>query len=205
MTLQCSLVSYQPLAHLPLIITSNHRRTSERKRNTTREWGISKMISQSLKNKIVAAAAGGAIAIAAVMVKDLEGVEYKAYRDVIGVYTICYGHVGKDIMLGKTYTQSECDALLNKDLHKTAKAIDPYIKVEISDFTRAALYSFAYNVGATNFKTSTLLKLLNDGKKSEACAQLKRWVYAGGKKWQGLVNRREVEYAVCEWGETWTR
>ncbi|HAI0829536.1 TPA: lysozyme, partial [Escherichia coli] len=50
------------------------------------------MISQSLKNKIVAAAAGGAIAIAAVMIKDLEGVEYKPYRDVIGVYTICYGH-----------------------------------------------------------------------------------------------------------------
>ena len=89
------------------------------------------MISQSLKNKIIAAAAGGAIAIAGMMIKDLEGVEYKPYRDVIGVYTICYGHVGKDIMLGKTYTQSECDALLNKDLHKTAKAIDPYIKVEI--------------------------------------------------------------------------
>lgn len=163
------------------------------------------MISQSLKNKIVAAAAGGAIAIAAVMIKPLEGVEYDPYRDVVGVWTVCHGHTGKDIMFGKTYTQSECDALLNKDLHKTAKAIDPYIKVEISDFTRAALYSFAYNVGATNFKTSTLLKLLNDGKKSEACAQLKRWVYAGGKKWQGLVNRRDVEYAVCEWGEKWTR
>ena len=51
------------------------------------------MISQSLKNKIIAAAAGGAIAIAGVMIKDLEGVEYKPYRDVIGVYTICYGHV----------------------------------------------------------------------------------------------------------------
>ena len=74
------------------------------------------MISQSLKNKIIAAAAGGAIAIAAVMVKPLEGVEYDPYRDVIGVWTVCYGHTGKDIMLGKTYTHSECDALLNKDL-----------------------------------------------------------------------------------------
>lgn len=163
------------------------------------------MISKTLKRQILAAAAGGAIAIAAVMIKPLEGVKYDPYYDVVGVLTICYGHTGKDIMLGKTYTPAECEALLNKDLYKVAKAIDPYIKVEISDFTRAALYSFAYNVGATNFKTSTLLKLLNDGKKSEACAQLKRWIYAGGQKWQGLINRRDVEYAVCEWGETWTR
>ncbi|ELH9086310.1 lysozyme [Escherichia coli] len=162
-------------------------------------------MSTKLKRQLMAAAVGGAIAIAATLVKPLEGVRYDPYYDVVGVLTICYGHTGKDIMLGKTYTQAQCDALLDKDLRDVAAAIDPYIKVEISDFTRAALYSFAYNVGATNFKTSTLLKLLNDGKKSEACAQLKRWIYAGGQKWQGLINRRDVEYAVCEWGETWTR
>ena len=46
------------------------------------------MISQSLKNKIIAAAAGGAIAIAAVMIKPLEGVDYNPYRDVVGVWTV---------------------------------------------------------------------------------------------------------------------
>lgn len=163
------------------------------------------MISTKLKRQLMAAAVGGAIAIAATLVKPLEGVEYDPYYDVVGVLTVCYGHTGKDIMLGKTYTQAQCDALLDKDLRDVAAAIDPYIKVEISDFTRAALYSFAYNVGVTNFKTSTLLKLLNDGRKDEACAQLKRWIYAGGKPWKGLINRRDIEYEVCEWGETWTK
>ena len=60
------------------------------------------MISQSLKNKIIAAAAGGAIAIAAVMVKPLEGVEYDPYRDAIGVWAVCYGQNGKEIKVGKT-------------------------------------------------------------------------------------------------------
>ena len=98
------------------------------------------MISKTLKRQILAAAAGGAIAIAAVIIKPLEGVKYDPYYDVVGVLTICYGHTAKDIMLGKSYTPAEYEALLNKDLHKVANAIEPYIKVDISDFTRTALY-----------------------------------------------------------------
>ncbi|EGI6469354.1 lysozyme, partial [Salmonella enterica subsp. enterica serovar Kisarawe] len=28
---------------------------------------------------------------------------------------------------------------------------------------------------------------------------LKRWTYAGGKQWKGLVTRREIEREVCTW------
>ncbi|WP_425519928.1 glycoside hydrolase family protein [Stenotrophomonas maltophilia] len=30
------------------------------------------------------------------------------------------------------------------------------------------------------------------------CPELDRWVYAGGKRVQGLVNRRAAERAMCE-------
>ncbi|MEM7863117.1 lysozyme, partial [Morganella morganii] len=30
-----------------------------------------------------------------------------------------------------------------------------------------------------------------------ACDEMKRWTFAGGKQWQGLINRRETEKAVC--------
>nr|MBJ6969775.1 glycoside hydrolase family protein [Vibrio cholerae] len=50
-------------------------------------------------------------------------------------------------------------------------------------------------VGA--FSRSTLLKKLNAGEMTQACDELKRWVYAGGKKWKGLMNRREIEEEVC--------
>ncbi|ELY4257915.1 glycoside hydrolase family protein, partial [Cronobacter sakazakii] len=43
----------------------------------------------------------------------------------------------------------------------------------------------------------TLMKKLNDSDYVGACNELKRWIYAGGKKWKGLMNRREVEYAIC--------
>ncbi|MCY9496291.1 glycoside hydrolase family protein, partial [Escherichia coli] len=60
------------------------------------------------------------------------------------VWTVCHGHTGKDIMLGKTYTKAECKALLNKDLATVARQINPYIKVDIPETTRGALYSFVY-------------------------------------------------------------
>ncbi|UIM99575.1 lysozyme [Yersinia ruckeri] len=158
-------------------------------------------MTPSLKNKLIAASAGGAMAMAAVLIPSLEGVKHKPYQDVISVWTVCYGHTGKDIMLGKSYTEAECQALLDKDLRKTAAQVDPYIKKPIPDTTRAALYSFAYNVGAGNFKTSTLLYRINQGDTVGACDQLRRWIYADGKQRKGLMNRREIEREVCLMGD----
>jgi len=163
-------------------------------------------IPSSFRKAILAAVVSGSVATAGVMITGttgndgLEGVSYKPYKDVVGKWTVCYGHAGQDIMLGKTYTETECRSLLNKDLATVARQIDPYIKYPIPTETRAALYSFTYNVGANNFKTSTLLYKLNQGDIAGACEQLKRWVYAGGVKWKGLVTRRDIEREVCEWG-----
>lgn len=164
-------------------------------------------MSPALRNSVIAALGGGAIAIASVLITGptgndgLEGVRYQAYKDVVGVWTVCYGHAGKDIMLGKTYTEAECRSLLNKDLATVARQVNPYIKADIPETTRGALYSFAYNVGAGNFKTSTLLRLINQGDTKGACDQLRRWTYAGGVEWKGLVTRREIEREVCMWGQ----
>ena len=91
----------------------------------------------SLRKVVAAAIGGGAIAIASVLITGpsgndgLEGVSYIPYKDIVGVWTVCHGHTGKDIMLGKTYTKAECKTLLNKDLATVARQINPYIKVDI--------------------------------------------------------------------------
>ncbi|AWS96586.1 MULTISPECIES: lysozyme [Citrobacter] len=161
-------------------------------------------MSPALRSKLIAAMGGGAIAIATVMLsgKDgLEGREYVAYRDVVDVLTVCDGHTGSDIIPGKRYTDKECDALTRADLTRIARQVDPHIRVPVSETQRAAIYSFAYNVGATATINSTLLKKLNAKDYGGACAELKRWVYAGGQKWKGLMNRRDVEYEVCTWSQ----
>uniref|UniRef100_UPI0034D5B9C7 lysozyme n=3 Tax=Morganellaceae TaxID=1903414 RepID=UPI0034D5B9C7 len=122
----------------------------------------------SLKQKIAALTTAGATAIALVVIAHFEGVRYEPYRDVAGVLTVCYGHTGKDIIQGKRYTQQECDALLQNDFIKTQQQVDALIKVPLDDYTKAALYSFAFNVGTTAFSRSTLLKKLNAGDRAGA-------------------------------------
>ena len=163
-------------------------------------------MTPSMRKKLIGviAGGGGAIAIASVMLGNADGLEgrrYYAYQDVVGVWTVCDGHTGTDIRHGHRYTDRECDSLLKADLQKVASAIDPLIKVRIPDPTRAALYSFTYNVGSGAFASSTLLKKLNAVDVPGACKELQRWTYAGGKQWKGLITRREIEREVCEWGQ----
>lgn len=163
-------------------------------------------LSSAWRKSLLGAAGGGAIAIASVLIggpngnDGLEGREYNPYKDVVGVVTVCDGHTGSDIIWGKTYTDAECNALLRADLGKVAKQVDPLIKQPIPDATRGAVYSFVYNVGVGNFRASTLLRKMNAGDTAGACDELRRWTYAGGKKWKGLVTRREIERGVCMWG-----
>ncbi|MCW6607246.1 lysozyme [Yersinia ruckeri] len=157
-------------------------------------------MSPALRKKLLAASAGGAMALAVALVgghDGLEGREYLPYRDVVGVLTVCDGHTGNDIIPGKRYTDKECDDLLEKDLAPVFAAIDRTVKVPMPDAQKAALASFGYNVGITAMTNSTLLKKLNAGDTSGACEELTRWNKAGGKVWKGLVNRRAVEKELC--------
>ena len=164
-------------------------------------------MSVALRNKVIAASTAGAISVAGVLIAGtngndgLEGLKLTPYLDVVGVPTVCYGHTGPDVVMGKRYTEQQCTELLNADLQSVARQVDPAINAEIPDTMRGALYSFAYNVGVSAFKSSTLLRLINKGDRTGACDQLKRWTYAGGKQWKGLVKRREIEREVCMWGQ----
>jgi len=157
-------------------------------------------MSNSLRNKLIAAAGGGAMLIATVFLGGKDGVEgrvYVPYKDVAGVWTVCDGHTGTDIVKGKTYSDRECDRLLWNDLQPVKKAVDGLVKVPLNEYQRAALYSFTYNVGSGSFSKSTLLKKLNAGDQDGACEELRRWVYAGGMKFRGLMNRRDMERSMC--------
>ncbi|MDF7651896.1 lysozyme [Pantoea sp. Acro-805] len=154
-------------------------------------------ISPSLRKRLLAIAGAGAFTIAATLLggkNGLEGRRYTPYRDVAGALTVCDGHTGADIVKGKTYTESDCDRLLNTDLKEIQQGVDSLVQVPLHEYERAALYSFAYNIGLTAFASSTLLKKLNAGDDVGARKELHRWVFAGGKKRTGLINRREIEF-----------
>jgi len=154
-------------------------------------------ISASLRKRLLATAGAGAFMIAATLLggKDgLEGRRYTPYLDTAGILTVCDGHTGADIVGGKTYTDADCDRLLNTDLKSVQQGVDSLVQVPLCEYQRAALYSFAYNIGLTAFASSTLLKKLNAGDDAGAREELYRWVFTAGKKRPGLINRRETEF-----------
>lgn len=157
----------------------------------------------TIKTRITAGAFGVALALTSPLLEEIEGVRYKPYKDIAGIWTVCAGITGKDVVLGKTYTQRECDALLAKHIKIAKDEVDKRVNVDIPDTMRAALYSFTYNAGIGSFRKSTMLKLINQGRLYEACDQLWSWKYytnprTGKKeKSKGLRNRRAVEFKYC--------
>lgn len=137
-----------------------------------------------------------ASAIAMPFTAHHEGLRLKAYLDPVGIPTICYGET-KGVELGQNKTKEECDALFEARLGYFAYRVDLLVEPKMHPRTHAALTSFAYNVGVGAFSRSTLLKKLNAGDFVGACSELTRWVYAGGKKFNGLVKRREAEKELC--------
>lgn len=155
------------------------------------------------KTRAVSTLAGAALTLVIPLVERIEGVEFKPYKDIAGIWTVCAGITGPDVVLGKKYTKGECDALLIKHIDVSKRAVDKSVTYPIPESMRAAMYSFTYNAGAGAFRQSTMLKLINQGKLKQACDQLWRWdKYTNPKTGkreasQGLKNRRAFEYGYC--------
>lgn len=147
-------------------------------------------------NKLLAAGVTGVLALAGVMVAEFEGEVRTGYVDPVGVVTACFGHT-QTAELDKTYTETECLNLFAMDLGDHNEQLLRAVKQPLSTSEHAAYLSFHYNVGAGNFRSSTLLKYLNNDERVKACNELPRWVYADGRKLAGLVKRRELERQLC--------
>lgn len=125
-----------------------------------------------------------------------EGKSNSSYLDPVDIWTVCYGST-KGVEKGDYKTDDECLMLLAEDLVEHDKKMLRYVHVNLLDHQHAAFLSFTYNVGVGAFSKSTMLKKLNKGDYTGACNELSKWVYAGGKKLNGLVRRREAERQIC--------
>ena len=70
------------------------------------------------------------------------------------------------------------------------------IRVPLSQNQFDALTSWVFNLGEGRLQASTLRRVINRGSHSEAPREIRRWVYAGGRKLAGLARRREAEAAL---------
>lgn len=126
------------------------------------------------------------------LIKHFEGCELTAYKCPAGVWTIGYGHI-KGVSEGMTITQEQAEQMLLDELVEYENYINELVLVDLSQNQFDALVSWVYNLGPSNLRSSTLLKVLNSGDYNGVPAQIMRWNKAGGKVLEGLTRRREAE------------
>lgn len=154
---------------------------------------------QKLFNFLIGAGATTAVALSGTaLIAPNEGLVLETYLDAVGIVTACYGHTGPELKLGMKFTVDQCNIMLLADLKTHNQEMRRYVAVPLTEYQEAAFTSFVYNAGVTNFRNSTMLKLLNKGDYKGACNQLTSWVYAKGIKLKGLVTRRGIENDACQ-------
>lgn len=129
------------------------------------------------------------------LIKAFEGLRLTAYKPVATekYYTIGYGHYGADVKKGQTITEREAVELLRKDVAAAEKVLNG-LNVNFTQDEFDALASFIFNLGAAAFGGSTLKKKIVAKADDEAiCAEIVKWVNAGGKPLTGLKRRRVAE------------
>lgn len=137
----------------------------------------------------------GGIGLLISVVAGFEGVSLVAYRDPVGVYTICYGEtdgVGK----GDRYSLQQCKDMLEKSLQKYIAGINRCVKVPLPEKRWVALVSFSYNVGIQGACRSSVVRHINAGRTREGCDALLQWTRAGLYP-RLLLKRRQAERQLC--------
>lgn len=148
----------------------------------------------SKKVGVVAAAAMTLGAGGIGVLKLWEGKENNAYKDVVGVWTVCYGSTGPHVTPGLRVSDEGCEQMLRDDVVRFERAAQRCsAPASLNQNQYDALVVFTYNVGETAYCNSTLSRKVRAGDFAGASAEFPRWSYAKGQFVQGLANRRAAE------------
>lgn len=131
-------------------------------------------------------------------IEPFEGFSPTPYRDTAGTWTIGYGTTrdaaGNPVTeTTPPITRDQALDLAERDLRTAQNVVNAAVTVPLTTNQTAALIDFVYNLGAGNFRRSTLLRRLNERDYAAAAAQFPLWDEAGGIPLPGLRRRREAE------------
>lgn len=141
-------------------------------------------------------------------IADHEGMILHLYNDPANHATIGVGHLvhhgpingcePEEFKCG--ITKERAMEILRSDVATAENTVNKLVKVPLNQNQFDALVSFVFNIGETQFASSTLLSKLNNRDYNSVPNQLNRWVHGSGKKLPGLINRRRDEGDLFERG-----
>lgn len=133
------------------------------------------------------------------LIRRFEGFSAVPYLCPAGYLTVGYGHVVKNPdAFRQPITEDEATEILTVDVETAERAVLRLIAAPLTDGQFDALVSFTFNLGAGALQRSTLRRKVNREDHEDAAAEFLRWVWAGGRKLNGLIRRRQAEAALYQ-------
>lgn len=128
--------------------------------------------------------------------KEFESCVLDAYWDKYGkLWTVGWGHTGKEVYQGLIWTQTTADQEFEDDMMHATVLLNLYTP-NLTGGTREALRDFVFNLGVNRYKTSTLRKFIEADDLTSAKAEILKWDHSNGIVVPGLLRRREAESAL---------
>ena len=132
------------------------------------------------------------------LIKGFEGFSSKAYRDLGNKWTIGYGTLidteSEKWLMTAVIDRTTAETLLKTDVKPVVNILNSLVKTTLNQNQFDALCSFIYNVGAGNFKSSSLLKAININPiDMNVHSNFMKWIYVNDDISSGLVKRRQLE------------
>lgn len=128
------------------------------------------------------------------LIKQFEGLRLQSYLCPAGYQTIGYGHIKRfGVPQDEEITESQAESLLQEDLLRTEASLRRLIYAPLSQNQFDALISFTFNLGAGALQRSNLRRKVNNQCHDEVPGELRRWIFAGGRRSLGLLRRRNAE------------
>lgn len=151
--------------------------------------------------RALVAAGAGAAALAAAFIAPHEGLSLQAYRDSVGVWTICRGST-TGVRPGDRKTREQCEELFASEVGQFLEEVDRAMRPEIPAPSMAAITSLCFNVGLPTCRP--VIARVNEGRLRDACNAITLYTRAGGKdcrrpdsNCRGIITRREDERELC--------
>lgn len=139
--------------------------------------------------------------IAVPFIAKEEGKRNVAYRDAVGIWTICYGST-RGVHANMVLTDQQCIDLLRVEVAEHRTGLHRYftpvtIAVRLPATRDAAYTSLAFNVGPAGAGKSAATRRLNAGDIAGGCQAITWFDHAGHRVLRGLFERRQREKALC--------
>lgn len=132
------------------------------------------------------------------LIKHFEGFSAAVYMDVAGHETIGYGHKLTAEEHITEVTQQQAEVMLQQDVRWAERAVRRCMAVPLAQWQFDSLVSFTFNLGAGALQRSTLRQKINRFEHEAVPSELRRWVWAGGRRHAGLLRRRVAEGLMYE-------